>query len=102
MVTEIARITIDPARSAEFEAAVAQAEPLFRAQQGCTGFALERVVETPEIYHLLVGWVSVEAHNVDFRSTEAFQQWRALAGPFFVSPPEVVHVGTVIGSVDVK
>ncbi len=102
MVTEIARLTIDPARAAEFEAAVAEAEPLFRAHPGCTGFALERVVETPEIYHLVVGWVSVEAHNEDFRSTEAFQQWRALAGPFFVAPPEVVHLQTVIGTVEVK
>jgi len=102
MVTEIARITIDPTRAGEFEAAVAQAEPLFRAQPGCTGFALERVVETPEVYHLVVGWVSVEAHNDDFRSTEAFQQWRALAGPFFVAPAVVVHVQSVIGSVEVS
>lgn len=33
MVTEIARLTIDPTRAADFEAAVAQAEPLFRAIQ---------------------------------------------------------------------
>ena len=102
MVTEIARLTIDPARAAAFETAVAQAEPLFRAQPGCTGFALEQVVEAPGIYHLVVGWVSVEAHTVDFRSIEAFQQWRSLAGPFFVVEPEVVHVQAVIGQVDVK
>ncbi|NOW48602.1 quinol monooxygenase YgiN [Novosphingobium sp. SG751A] len=102
MVFEIARITIDPARAEDFEAAVAQAEPHFRADPGCTGFALQRVVEEPGVYHLLVGWTSVEAHNVDFRSTDNFAKWRALAGPFFVEPPKVVHVETVIGEAGVK
>lgn len=101
MVTEIARITIDPAHAAEFEAAVAKAEPLFRADEGCTGFALQRVIETPGTYHLVVGWTSVEAHTAVFRATEAFQQWRALAGPFFAEPPQVIHVTDVIGSVAV-
>lgn len=45
MVLEIARLTIDPPRAAEFEAAVAKAESLFRADVGCTGFALQRVEE---------------------------------------------------------
>jgi len=102
MVFEIARITIDPARAADFEAAVAQAEPFFRADKGCTGFALQRVVEEPGIYHLLVGWVSVEAHNVDFRGSDNFTQWRTLAGPFFVAPPVVIHTETVIGEAGVK
>ena len=98
MVLEIARLTTDPARAAEFEAAVAQAEPYFRADKGCTGFALQRVVEEPGVYHLVVGWTSVEAHNDVFRATQNFQEWRALAGPFFTAPPHVVHVDTVIGA----
>ena len=98
MVFEIARLTIDPARAADFEAAVAKAEPLFRADKGCTGFALQRVIESPEVYHLLVGWTSLEAHTVEFRGSEAFQHWRALAGPFFVEPPMVVHVENVLGA----
>lgn len=100
-VTEIARLTIDPARAAAFEAAVAEAEPLFRADPGCTGFALQRVVKAPGVYHLVVGWTSVAAHNDLFRATPAFQAWRALAGPFFTAPPVVEHVATVLGAVTV-
>jgi quinol monooxygenase YgiN len=99
MVFEIARLTIDPARAAEFEAAVAQAEPFFRADAGCTGFGLQQVIEEPGVYHLVVGWTSVEAHNDGFRATQNFQEWRALAGPFFLEAPKVVHVSTVIGQV---
>lgn len=102
MVFEIARLDIDPAQAAPFEAAVAQAEPHFRADKGCTGFALQRIVETPGTYHLLVGWVSVEAHMVGFRESDAFQVWRSLASPFFVSPPQVIHAETVIGDVGVQ
>lgn len=101
MVFEIARLTIDPPRAAEFEAAVAQAESLFRADVGCTGFALQRVEEEAGGYQLVVGWTSIAAHNDVFRATQNFQDWRALAGPFFTEPPQVIHTSTVIGTVSI-
>ena len=91
MVTEIAVITIDPARAADFEAAVAKAAPLFEAADGCHGMALERVIERPGQYRLVVQWRSVDAHMQDFRESPAFGQWRALAGPFFTGPADVTH-----------
>jgi hypothetical protein len=33
---------------------------------------------------------------VDFRESADFQEWRALAGPHFASPPEVEHTNTVL------
>ena len=91
MITEIATLRIDPARAAEFEAAVAAAVPYFQASEGCHGMALERVIETPGVYNLRVLWESVEHHMVTFRESDNFQKWRAAAGPFFVEPPKVVH-----------
>ena len=96
MIHEIAMLTIDPAQAAAFEAAVAQAEPHFEAARGFVSFGLQRSVEHPERYRLVVGWESVEAHIVDFRESTGFQAWRALAGPFFVAPPAVEHVATII------
>lgn len=96
MIHEIAVLVIDPSRSAEFEAAVAAARPHFVAAPGCTSFGLQRVIEEPGTYRLVVGWDSVDAHMVDFRGSDGFQQWRALAAPFFVAPPSVVHVETII------
>ncbi len=96
MIHEIATLTIDPARGAEFEAAVAEARPHFEAAKGFVSFALHRSVEKPERYHLVVGWESVEAHMVDFRESEGFQAWRALAGPFFVGTPSVEHFTQVV------
>ena len=91
MIQEIAHIAIDPARAAEFEAAVTAAAPHFKAAEGCYGMKLERVVEDAGQYRLVVQWESVAHHMVTFRESEGFQHWRALAGPFFLEPPRVEH-----------
>ena len=96
MIHEIATLTIDPTRAAEFETAVREARPHFEAAKGFVSFALERTIEAPEKYLLMVGWDSVEAHMVDFRESDGFQAWRALASPFFTAPPSVEHVAKVI------
>lgn len=91
MYLEIARIQIDPARTADFLAAVAKAAPLFQGARGCRSMRMEGVVENPAVFLLLVEWETLDNHLVDFRNSAAFQQWRALAGPFFVAPPVVEH-----------
>jgi len=95
MVTEIAHITIDPAQATQFEAAVARSAPLFRAASGCQGMALERTVEDPARYRLVIRWATLEDHTVAFRGSQAFVEWRALAGPFFAAPPVVEHMQAV-------
>ncbi len=91
MIYEIAEIQIKPGVHADFEAAVQQALPLFRAAPGCLSLRLERIVERDEVYHLVVGWETLEHHTVQFRGSEAFTAWRALASPFFAAPPRVEH-----------
>lgn len=92
MINELARLVIDPANASQFEAAVAEAMPLFQSSEGCLGFRLERSVDRPGHYLLVVGWASVDAHMVTFRGSEAYQSWRGLVGSYFVIPPDVDHV----------
>ena len=96
MILEMAHIEVTPGGEADFEQAVAQATPLFQAARGCQGMELHRVVETPSRYVLMVRWDTLEDHTVGFRGSEAFQQWRALAGPYFGSPPDVKHTWIVL------
>lgn len=91
MVNEIAHIEVIPGKEAEFEAGVTQAIPLFERARGCLGVQLQRVIEYPNRYFLLVKWETLEDHTVGFRESEDFQTWRGLVGPFFHKPPEVVH-----------
>ena len=95
MIREIATLTIEPTNAAEFEAAVQKAQPVFLADPGCQSMHLERVIEEPGSYRLVVVWDSVEAHTEGFRNSPAFLQWRELAGPFFTEPPKVVHTEQV-------
>ena len=48
-------------------------------------------IENRESFLLLVWWETLEDHNIGFRESQAFQEWRAVLGPLFASPPDVVH-----------
>lgn len=91
MVLEIAEINVLPSNGEQFEAAVAAAIPLFKGAQGCVSMALRKCIEEAGRYQLHVQWKTLDDHTVHFRSSEAFQQWRKLAGPFFAEPPVVTH-----------
>jgi quinol monooxygenase YgiN len=95
-VFEIAYMQINATDAAAFEAAVSKAVPLFHAARGCSSFGLQRIIEQPGHYRLVVGWTSVDAHMVEFRATEAFQAWRGLVGHFLTAPTTVQHVEQVI------
>lgn len=97
MIREVATLTIEPENRSDFEAAVAKARPLFLAAEGCHGMHLERVIEVPGSYRLIVEWETVEHHTKVFRGSAAFEEWRALAGPFFIASPVVVHTEPVVG-----
>ncbi|WP_322102373.1 antibiotic biosynthesis monooxygenase [Paraburkholderia sp. J41] len=96
MVYEMAHITVSAGKNAEFEANVAKALPLFHRARGCRAVELQRSVEEPNQYVLVVQWDSVEDHMVHFRESPDFQEWRALVGPFFEKPPAVGHTEVVV------
>ena len=96
MVLEIAEIEVTPGQEAAFEEGVRKARPLFQAARGYRSLELHRSIEQPSKYRLMIGWETVENHMVDFRESPAFQQWRALVGPYFASPPHVDHTNVVV------
>jgi heme-degrading monooxygenase HmoA len=96
MIREIAQIEIKPGLEAEFEAGVAKAAPLVKRAKGCRGMNLQRSIEKPARYRLIVSWETLENHTVDFRGSEDFQAWRKLVGHCFVVPPEVEHTQQVV------
>jgi quinol monooxygenase YgiN len=95
MISEIAQISIKTGLENEFEAGVAKAVPVFMRAKGCHGVRLERSIEHPGRYFLVVQWETVEDHTVSFRSSEDFKEWRSLVGHCFKDPPEVQHTREV-------
>ena len=95
MVFEKAELHVLAGHEADFEAAVQQAIPVFKGAPGCHGMELQRVVEVPGKYFLVLQWETVEHHTVQFRNSPAFQEWRRLAGGHFASTPVVEHTSVV-------
>ena len=99
MILEIADIRIQPGRNADFEAAIRQgAETVIAGAKGFRGYKVNRGVESPERYVLMIYWDTLENHTVDFRGGPLFAQWRAIVGPFFAAPPVVEHFELVVKS----
>jgi len=92
MILEIADIRIKPGTQAEFEAAIDKGVgTVIRKAKGFKGYKVNKGVESPERYVLMIFWQTLENHTVDFRQSPAFQEWRALVGPYFAAPPAVEH-----------
>ena len=91
MIVEHAVFTVAEPDAEKFESAYAQAKGLLEQTEGFLWAHMHRGVERPGSFLLLIGWESLEAHNVNFRESERFPQWRALIGPYFAAAPEVEH-----------
>lgn len=99
MILEIADIRIQPGRNAEFEAAVRQGvQSVIAGAKGFRGYKVNRGVESPERYVLMIYWDTLEDHTVGFRGGPLFAQWRGIVGPFFAAPPVVEHFELVAKS----
>ena len=91
MILEAAYLTIDPARADAFEVAFRRASPLIAASPGYLGHDLQRCLESPGRYLLLVRWERREDHTEGFRGSSAYGEWKALLHHFYDPFPVVEH-----------
>ena len=92
MILEIADIRIPPGKQAEFDAAILRGlTTVISTAKGFRGYKVNKGVESPERYILMIYWETLENHTVDFRGGPLFPQWRAIVGPYFAAPPVVEH-----------
>jgi heme-degrading monooxygenase HmoA len=96
MILEHAVLEVHPGSSAEFEAAFAAATPIIAASPGFHSLRLERCLEQPDRYVLLVEWDSVVAHEEGFRQSAAYEDWRRLLHHFYPTRPTVQHFETAL------
>ena len=92
MILELADIRIHAGQQAAFEEAIARGVTTVIAQaKGFRGYKINQGIENPERYILEIFWETLENHTLDFRQSAAFNDWRAIVGPFFAEPPTVEH-----------
>ena len=95
MVLEVAILDVVAGQEAAFESAFAQAQTIIAGMPGYQDHALQRCVEKPSRYILLVNWDKLEDHTEGFRQSEQYQQWKALLHNFYDPFPEVEHYTAV-------
>jgi len=96
MILEVAMLSVHAGQEPAFEAAMAKAAPVIAGSPGYLSHELQRCLETPRRYVLLVQWQTLEAHTVGFRQSPAFGKWRENIGSFFAEPPVVEHYEQVL------
>ena len=99
MILEIADIRVTPGKGSEFDEAIQRGvETVVSKSKGFRGYKVNRGIESPDRYVLMIYWETLENHTVDFRAGPLFPQWRAIVGPFFAAPPAVEHFELVAES----
>lgn len=92
MILELVDIRIKPGTQLEFDAAIVRGlTDVISKAKGFCGYRVNKGVESPERYVLMIFWQTLENHTVDFRESAAFLEWRGIVGPFFAAPPAVEH-----------
>ena len=96
MILEVAVLNVVVGKEVEFEAAFKVASAIIAAVPGYVSHQLQRCLEQPSRYILLVNWQTLEAHTVDFRSSPSYQQWQKLLHHFYDPFPTVEHYAMVL------
>lgn len=91
MILEMAILDVRVGLEGEFEAAFALASSIIASMPGYISHQLQRCVERPNRYALLVNWTSLEAHTVGFRGSPEYQRWKELLHHFYDPFPVVEH-----------
>jgi heme-degrading monooxygenase HmoA len=91
MVLEVAILNILPGRSEEFETAFREAQKIISAVPGYIKHEVQKCIENPDQYILMINWETLEDHTVGFRGSEAYQQWKALLHHLYEPFPTVEH-----------
>jgi heme-degrading monooxygenase HmoA len=92
MILEVADIRIQPGQQAAFDEAIQRGlSTVISHAQGFKGWKVNKGIESPERYLLMIFWDTLEDHTMAFRGGPLFAQWRSIVGPFFAAPPVVEH-----------
>lgn len=91
MILEIAHLTVRAGQAAAFEQAFALAQRIIAASPGYVSHELGHCLERPQDYVLLVRWATLADHEVGFRQSAAYQEWKRLLHHFYDPFPTVLH-----------
>ena len=96
MITEHALLEVVPGRETEFVAAMESTKTLIASSPGFVSLRLERCLERPHCFLLLVEWAALRDHTEGFRGSPVYEEWRAALHHFYDPFPVVEHFEAVV------
>jgi heme-degrading monooxygenase HmoA len=96
VITEHAVLEVIPGQEDAFVTAMQAAKAHIAGSPGFVSLRVERCVERPSCFLLLVEWETLEDHTEGFRGSAAYEQWRAALHHFYDPFPLVEHFEAVV------
>ena len=91
MILEVAVLNVRAGESVAFEDAFGSAQTIIASMPGYVSHQLQRCLDTPDRYVLLVKWLRLEDHTIGFRQSPQYQEWKRLLHHFYDPFPTVEH-----------
>ena len=91
MILEVATLNIKRGLSADFEMNFQKAEKIIATMKGYINHELKKCIEQDEKYILLVNWETIADHEIGFRKSDEYQEWKRLLHHFYEPFPTVEH-----------
>lgn len=95
MILEVAVLNVRHGQHAAFEHAFAEAQDIISSIPGYISHQLQRCLEAPDKYVLLVNWNRLEDHTKGFRQSAQYQEWKRLLHQYYDPFPTVEHFEVV-------
>ena len=98
MILEVAILDIVGGEEDRFQDDFERAQSIISSMKGYVAHQLQRCIETPSRYLLLVRWETLEDHTEGFRGSSQYQEWKNLLHHYYDPFPEVEHYEAVFSS----
>jgi heme-degrading monooxygenase HmoA len=91
MILEVAILNIKKGLSEDFEKSFEKARLIISSMKGYMAHELKKCVEQDDKYILLVNWETLEDHEIGFRKSEEYEEWKSLLHHYYDPFPIVEH-----------
>jgi len=91
MILEVAVLQVKKGMNSEFEENFKKDSHIISSISGYVNHQLKKCIEKENQYILLVNWRTLEDHEIGFRKSEQYKEWKTLLHHFYQPFPEVLH-----------
>lgn len=90
-ILEVAILEVKKGLESDFESSILNAQSIIKRAKGYISHSIEKCIETPGRYILLVRWETQKDHEEGFRNSADYKEWKSLLHHFYEPFPLVEH-----------